>query len=108
MYTLDYNTFINLLLNISLYFMISTLGAFVKDLYNSIVKKDEVIRIKRILVGSIFATFVLIGIEDFILKKYTINVVLFIAFILGGVGFELFGKWVTVDIIEKIIKNRKV
>ena len=105
MYTLDYSAFINLLLNISLYFMIATLGAFIKDLYNSIVKKDEVIRVKRILVGSVFATFVLIGIEDFILKKYTINTIMFIAFVLGGVGFELFGKWVTVDIIEKILRK---
>ena len=84
--------------------MISALGAFTKDMYNSITKKDEVIRIKRILVGSIFATFVLLGIEDAILKKHTINVVIFISFIMGGIGFELFGKWVTVDIIEKIIK----
>ncbi len=104
MYTLDYINLSNLVLNICVYFMISALGAFTKDMYNSITKKDEVIRIKRILVGSIFATFVLLGIEDAILKKHTINVVIFISFIMGGIGFELFGKWVTVDIIEKIIK----
>ncbi|WP_304576585.1 hypothetical protein [Romboutsia ilealis] len=106
MYTLDYNDLINLVLNVCLYFMVATLGAFIKDVYNSITKKDEVIRVKRILVGSIFATFVLLAIEDYILSKQTINIVIFISFIMGGIGFELFGKWVNLDIVERYIKSR--
>lgn len=106
MYNLDYNTLINLIINICFYFMVSSLGAFIKDMYNSITKKDEVIRVKRILVGSVFSTFVLLAIEDLILSKQSINIVIFISFILGGVGFELFGKWVTVDTVERIIKGK--
>lgn len=106
MYTLDYSGLINLVLNVCLYFMVATLGAFIKDVYNSITKKDEVIRVKRILVGSIFATFVLLAIEEYILSKQTINIVIFISFIMGGIGFELFGKWVNLDIVERYIKSR--
>lgn len=106
MYTLDYNGLVNLFLNVCLYFMVATLGAFIKDVYNSITKKDEVIRVKRILVGSIFATFVLLAIEDYILSKQTINIVMFISFIMGGVGFELFGKWVNIDNVERYVKKR--
>ena len=103
MYTLDIKLILDLLLSISLYFAVSTLGAFTKDMYNSLVKKDEVIRIKRIMVGSIFSTILLIGLEDVLLKGKSINVILVIAFILGGVGFELFGKWVTTENVERII-----
>ena len=106
MYSLDYDTIMNLIINICFYFMVATLGAFIKDMYDSITKKDEVIRVKRILVGSIFATFILLAIEDPILSKQSINIVIFIAFLLGGIGFDLFGKWVTVDTIEKIIKGK--
>lgn len=106
MYNLDYNTLINLIINICFYFMVATLGAFIKDMYDSITKKDEVIRVKRILVGSVFATFVLLAIEDLILSKQSINIVIFISFIMGGVGFELFGKWVNLYIVERYIKSR--
>ena len=101
MYTLDYNTLINLIIDICLYFMIATLGAFIRDLYETITKKDEVVRVQRILVGSVFATFVLLGLEDTLLKSYSINMVMSISFIMGGIGFELFGKWVNVDKLEE-------
>ena len=106
MYNLEYNTLINLIINICFYFMVATLGAFIKDMYDSITKKDEVIRVKRILVGSVFATFVLLAIEDLILSKQSINIVIFISFIMGGVGFELFGKWVNLDIVDRYIRSR--
>lgn len=106
MYTFDFSTLVTIMINLTLYFMVATIGAFTKDMYNSITKKDEVIRIKRILVGGIFATFILVGIEEIILKKQTLNVVLFISFVMGGVGFELFGKWVNVATIENFIRSK--
>lgn len=105
MYAFDMSTVINTIINVSLYFMVASLGSFTKDLYNSITKKDEKIRIKRILVGSIFTTFIMIGIEGYILEHYSINTLVFIGFIFGGVGFELFGKWVNVEVVQKLIVN---
>lgn len=104
MYTFDTSNIINTIISISLYFTVASLGSFTKDLYNSITKKDEKIRVNRILVGSIFATFMMIGIEGYILDHYSINTLIFIGYIFGGVGFDLFGKWVNVKYVENIIR----
>lgn len=103
MYTFNLSNVINAIITISLYFTVASLGSFTRDLYNSVTKKDEKIRIKRILVGSIFTTFIMIGLEGYILEHYSINILIFIGYIFGGVGFDLFGKWVDIDKIEHVV-----
>lgn len=106
MYTFDMSNIINIVISISLYFTIACLGSFTKDLYNSITKRDEKIQIKRILVGGIFATFIMLWLEGYILEHYGINSLVFLGYMIGGVGFELFGKWVNVNTIEGVLKDK--
>lgn len=106
MYTFNISNIINIVISISLYFTIACLGSFTKDLYDSITKRDERIQIKRILVGSIFATFIMLWLEGYILEHYNINSLIFLGYMTGGVGFELFGKWVNINTVEQLIKDK--
>lgn len=101
MTSLNYNNIVDVIISISLYFIFALLGAFIKDLYDSITKDNETIKIKRILIGSIFAAFLVFGFEKQLMEKWGLNFTVFLSFLSGVLGFELFGKWITMDLIEK-------
>lgn len=101
---LNVSTFLSILVPWCLYFILTLTGAFLKDLYNTIVKKDVKFRISRVLIGAISGAFIMIGLENILLTKVGVNQIVTISFIIGTVSFELFNRISKLDNILKYIK----
>lgn len=112
MLPLSQETVFELVYNLLFYFVIGSFGAFIKDLYETLTKKNEKIRLGEIVVGGACATFFCYGLQDTWLKDLSINLIVLITFICGILGFEIFGNIYTIDnfkdFIGKVIefKNR--
>lgn len=101
---LNVSTFLSILVPWCLYFILTLTGAFLKDLYNTIVKKDVKFRMTRVLIGAISGAFIMIGLENILLTKVGVNQIVTISFIIGTVSFELFNRISKLDNILKYIK----
>lgn len=101
---LNVSTFLSILVPWCLYFILTLTGAFLKDLYNTIVKKDVKFRMSRVLIGAISGAFIMIGLENILLTKIGVNQIVTISFIIGTVSFELFNRISKLDNILKYIK----
>ena len=101
---LNISTFLSILVPWCLYFILTLTGAFLKDLYNTIVKKDVKFRMSRVLIGAISGAFIMIGLENILLTKVGVNQIVTISFIIGTVSFELFNRISKLDNILKYIK----
>lgn len=101
---LNLSTFLSILVPWCLYFVLTLAGAFLKDLYNTIVKKDEKFRLSRVLIGAISGAFIMIGLEELLLTKIGVNQIITISFIVGTVSFEIFNRISSLDNILKYIK----
>lgn len=91
MIELNYETLINLCINFIFYFTIGSFGAFLKDLYETLSNKNDKIRLSEILIGGACSTFICMGLQDTWFKSFSINTMVLITFIVGILGFELFG-----------------
>ena len=98
------DVFLSIAIPLSLYFLITLSGAFVKDMYNSIRGTDTSFRLYRILIGSLFSAFVMVGLENWLLKFIGLKEIVVIAFFIGILSFELFEKLSHVDGIFKFIQ----
>ena len=101
---LNVSTFLSILVPWCLYFILTLTGAFLEDLYNTIVKKDVKFRMSRVLIGAISGAFIMIGLENILLTKVGVNQIVTISFIIGTVSFELFNRISKLDNILKYIK----
>lgn len=101
---LNVSTFLSILVPWCLYFILTLTGAFLKDLYNTIVKKDVKFRLSRVLIGAISGAFIMIGLENILLTKVGVNQIVTISFIIGTLSFELFNRISKLDNILKYIK----
>ena len=80
------------------YFLISMMGSFVKELYDSI-NSEKKISFKRIFVSSILATFLVLSFRNYLHS----DVFIAVTFILGIIGWELFSRICTIDGLKKTI-----
>lgn len=101
---LNISTFLSILVPWCLYFILTLTGAFLKDLFNTIVKKDVKFRMSRVLIGAISGAFIMIGLENILITKVGVNQIVTISFIIGTVSFELFNRISKLDNILKYIK----
>ena len=101
---LNLSTFLSILVPWCLYFILTLTGAFLKDLFNTIVKKDVKFRMSRVLIGAISGAFIMIGLENILLTKIGVNQIVTISFIIGTVSFEIFNRISKLDNILKYIK----
>lgn len=101
---LNLSTFLSILVPWCLYFILTLTGAFLKDLFNTIIKKDVKFRMSRVLIGAISGAFIMIGLENILLTKVGVNQIVTISFIIGTVSFELFNRISKLDNILKYIK----
>ena len=97
--------FLSIVIPLSLYFLITLSGAFVKDMYNSIRGIDNTFRLYRMLTGSLVSAFLMVGLEGWLLKHIGLKEIVVIAFFIGIISFELFEK---VSRIDSIIKYYKI
>lgn len=101
---LNLNTFLSIVVPWCLYFVLTLAGAFLKDVYNTLIKKDVKFRLSRVLIGAISGAFIMIGLEDILLTKIGVNQIITISFIIGTVSFELFNKISKLDTVLKYVK----
>ena len=87
------------------YFTIGSFGAFLKDLYETMTKKNEKIRFGEILIGGACATFICFGLQDSWLNGLSLNMMVLVTFICGILGFELFGNFTTMNKFEKFVSK---
>ncbi len=101
---LNLNTFLSIIVPWCLYFVLTLMGAFLKDVYNTLIKKDVKFRLSRVLIGAVSGAFIMIGLEDILLTKVGVNQIITISFIIGTVSFELFNKISKLDTVLKYVK----
>lgn len=105
MLQLNQETLIELAYNLLFYFIIGSFGAFLKDLYETLTKKNEKIRLGEIVIGGACATFICYGLQDSWLKGLSLNPIVLITFICGILGFEIFGNLTTMEKFKKFISD---
>ena len=74
-------------------------------MYNSIRGTDTSFRLYRILIGSFFSAFLMVGIENWLLKFIGLKEIVVIAFGLGLLSFELFEKLSNIDGLFKFYQT---
>lgn len=102
---MNIDVFLSIAIPLSLYFLITLAGAFVKDMYNSIRGTDTSFRLYRILIGSLFSAFVMVGLENWLLKHIGLKEIVVLAFFVGILSFELFEKLSNVDGLFKFYQT---
>lgn len=93
--------FLSIAIPLSLYFLITLAGAFVKNMYNTIRGIDTTFKIYRVLTGALFSAFLMVGLENWLLTKLGLKEIVVIAFFLGILSFELFEKLSNLDSLLK-------
>lgn len=93
--------FLSIAIPLSLYFLITLAGAFVKNMYNTIRGIDTTFRLYRVLTGAMFSAFLMVGLENWLLTKMGLKEIVVIAFFLGILSFELFEKLSNIDSLLK-------
>jgi hypothetical protein len=102
---MNINVFLSIAIPLSLYFLITLAGAFVKDMYNSIRGIDTSFRLYRILIGSFFSAFVMVGLENWLLRHIGLKEIVVLAFFIGLLSFELFERLSNIDGIFKFYQT---
>lgn len=87
---MNVSVFLSIAIPLSLYFLITLAGAFVKDMYNTIRGVDTTFRLYRVITGAIFSAFVMVGLENWLLTKIGLKEIVVISFFVGILSFELF------------------
>lgn len=95
--------FLEIFIPLSLYFVITLIGAFLRDALNTMYGTDTRFRVNRILIGAVFGSFLMIGLEKWLLTKFGIEGVIFVALFVGSISFELFDRFSKLDEIIKIL-----
>lgn len=101
----DVDLMLELLFNFSFYLIIGSFGALLKDLYETLTDKNERIRLSEILIGGACATFICLFLKDKWLSDAGINTMVSICFVLGILGFEIFGNITSISKLKRFIKE---
>ena len=104
---MNIDVFLSIVIPLSLYFLITLAGAFVKDMYNSIRGIDTSFRLYRILTGAIFSAFAMVGLEAWLLTKMGLKEIVVIAFFVGILSFELFEKLSNINSLLKLTGGKQ-
>lgn len=102
---MNIDVFLSIAIPLSLYFLITLAGSFVKDMYNSIRGTDTSFRLYRILIGSLFSAFVMVGLESWLLKHISLKEIVVLAFFVGLLSFELFERLSNIDGLFKFYQT---
>lgn len=85
------------------YFLIAMIGAFVKDIYDTVSRTRPKIEIRRIFVSTTLSTFLIFAARDYLNEDLEIA----ITFILGVIGWELFSRICTINGLKKTLLSLK-
>ena len=79
------------------------IGAFVKDIYDTVSGTRPKIEIRRIFVSTTLSTFLIFAARDYLNEDLEIA----ITFILGVIGWELFSRISTINGLKKTLLGLK-
>jgi len=85
------------------YFLIAMIGAFVKDIYDTVSGTRPKIEIRRIFVSTTLSTFLIFAARGYLNDDLEIA----ITFILGVIGWELFSRICTINGLKKTLLGLK-
>ena len=97
--------FLSIAIPLSLYFLITLAGAFVKDMYNTIRGIDTTFRLYRVLTGALFSAFLMVGVENWLLTIIGLKEIVVIAFFIGLLSFELFERLSNINGVLKTFQE---
>lgn len=97
------DTLMGLLPSVLFYFAVGTLGAFTKNTYETMTKQIKKIRLGEVLIGGIVTTIICVGLSDTVFKNFSLNLMAFVTFVLGGLGFEIFGNMTSIDKVRNLL-----
>lgn len=81
------------------YFLIAMIGAFVKDIYDTVSGTIPKIEIRRIFVSTTLSTFLIFAARGYLNSDLEIA----ITFILGVIGWELFSRICTINGLKRTL-----
>lgn len=81
------------------YFLIAMIGAFVKDIYDTVSGTRPKIEIRRIFVSTTLSTFLIFAARGYLNSDLEIA----ITFILGVIGWELFSRICTINGLKRTL-----
>lgn len=96
---------LELFYNFSFYLLIGSFGAFMKDLHETLTDKNERIRLSEVLIGASSAAFICLFLKDKWLADASINTMAAICFVLGILGFEIFGNFTSIAKVKRFVKD---
>ena len=94
---------IEMALPLLFYFAVGTLGAFTKDLYETMSKKIEKIRLGEILIGGVVTAIICLGLSESLFKDFSLNTMFLVTFVIGVLGFEIFGNMTNIAKIRNLL-----
>jgi hypothetical protein len=89
-----------LLTNFLFYYTVAFAGAFMKDLYETMTRKNDPIRLGELIVGATCASFIAMSLHETLLSELKLNTILLVTFVLGILGFEIFGNITSISSLE--------
>lgn len=103
--SLSIESMLELFYNFSFYLVLGSFGAFMKDLHETLTDKNERIRLSEILIGASSAAFICLYLKDKWLEDASINTMAAICFVLGILGFEIFGNVTSISKLKSFVKE---
>lgn len=97
---------LNIILNFSVYFIFAFMGSFFKEIHLTNSIEDHDFQPHRIIIGTVVGDLSAIAIYTYFnefLSQYW-GLMSFISFVLGIIGYELFGYLSSISGITKLIK----
>lgn len=85
------------------YFLIAMIGAFVKDIYDTVSGTRPKIEIRRIFVSTTLSTFLIFAARGYLNDDLEVA----ITFILGVIGWELFSRICTINGLKRTLLSLK-
>lgn len=85
------------------YFLIAMIGAFVKDIYDTVSGTRTKIEIRRIFVSTTLSTFLIFAARGYLNDDLEVA----ITFILGVIGWELFSRICTINGLKRTLLGLK-
>lgn len=96
------------IIEITGYFLFALIGSCSKEIYLFKVKRESthIDRMWRILLGTIVATFMGLAFKDWVLgEQATWKIMSFVCYLFGILGFDLFGKFSSIEGIKELAKD---
>lgn len=103
MQTLNVELVMDLSIQVLFYFIIGSAGAFMKDLHEKITQKNKQIRLDKVIIGGAMAAIISLGLGDTWFKDLSLKTMFLVTFIIGVLGFEIFGNITTVSKLRSFI-----